>query len=116
MLTSGGFQLSVTAPSVEVLWRVDTVCQLTKLFTASAAGGIASLPSDDRPGGDGGTGDDSQGGSAVSSSQPTITLIVESPSLTSVVVVYPTSPQARMPGSGARRSGPGTARWQRGRR
>ena len=42
--------------------------------------------------------------------------IVESPSLMSVVVVYPTSPQARMPGWGARRSGPGTARWQRGRR
>lgn len=27
-LTSGGFQLSVTAPSVEVLWRVNAVCQL----------------------------------------------------------------------------------------
>ena len=48
--------------------------------------------------------------------QDTCVDIVESPSLMSVVVVYPTSPQARMPGSGAQRSGPGTARWQRGRR
>ena len=48
--------------------------------------------------------------------QDTCVDIVESPSLMSVVVLYPTSPQARMPGWGARRSGPGTARWQRDRR
>ena len=41
---------------------------------------------------------------------------VESASLMSVGVLYPTSPSGRMLGCGARRSGPGTARWQRDRR
>ena len=38
-MTSGGFQLSVTAPSVEGLWRLQTVCRPDAAVPDSDTGG-----------------------------------------------------------------------------